>query len=181
MDKQELVSLLKNHGVPVERFGTSTFKTIEHLVREIEAGESVLSEQDGRLLRSTSILYITVECWIGDQSFRLREDRQIFTDGRLRRRPFLHGSVAEKLKAGESPDQKAVIRALQEELGIDRVRSAQQAGITVLEEDSPSYPGLRARFTNHLWRVTLHPEDFQPEGYTEVQPDKTTYFVWDEI
>ncbi len=181
MDKHELVALLQRNGVDTSLFGTGPAKTLEHLLKELHEEETALIEDSTGLTRLTSVLRIDVLCTVNGKGYRLREDRQEFKDGRVRKRSFLSCSVAEKLKVGEKPNIHAVLRALREELGITYVSSATKVRTSTSEEESPSYPGLQARFTNHDWVVAICPKDFRREGYTEVQSDKTTYFVWDEV
>ncbi|MBP9749579.1 MAG: hypothetical protein KBD21_02520 [Candidatus Pacebacteria bacterium] len=173
-------SLLRTNSIPLNLWGQGSAKTLDHLKKEVAEGETVLVEEEGKLLRLTTVLYIIVECEVGAEWFRLREDRQEFVDGRVRRRAYMWGSLAEKMKAGECPTEGAVLRALSEEIGVSSVKSAHLLQIEVSEEESPSYPGLQARFTNHKWVVEMCPADFHPDGYVEVQPDKSTYFVWEK-
>lgn len=181
MNESELKSLLESKGVSTEEWGKCQAKTLQHLFKEIEAGETVLDvKTDGQLLRHTAFLAIEVlyrdktEC----KRYKLIEERQVFTDGRERRRENWW-SVAEKLKAGEVDILEATRRALKEELGVDgEFRSWSQIETRVEKTDSPSYPGLKAQFTTFHLIISLNDCQFKPEGYIEVQKDKTTYFTW---
>ncbi len=171
--------ILSKHNIDFSSWGTGSSKTIEHLIREVQNNETLLVEEGGEVIRVVKVLYINIECFVDNERRELFEDRQEFTDGRVRRRSsYLGGSLAEKLKLDESPNKEAVIRALEEEIGISRVKKAEEVKRTVSEEDSPSYPGLRGRFENYYWNVELFPENFNEEGYLERQGDKVTYFNW---
>ncbi|MFA6602206.1 MAG: hypothetical protein WCT01_00230 [Candidatus Shapirobacteria bacterium] len=46
---------------------------------------------------------------------------------------------------------------------------------------SQSYPGLMTRRTVHAFLLDLPNKFYREEGYQEEQPDKITYFRWQEI
>ena len=171
--------MLKKHNVSYQSWGTGSSKTLAHLEREINEGETILVEESGKLYRLTSVMHVRVFHKNNERELVLREDRQEFTSGRIRTRPDLKGSVAEKLKVGESNHENVVRRALEEELGVKYTSNIRVLETTTEETDSPSYPGLRARFVNHFAEAYIDDRDFKPEGYVERQKDKTTYFVWE--
>lgn len=177
----DFITLLIRHNVPVNSWGKGGTKNLADLLREIEKGETTLSVRDGELIRETSVLFITVRCSPpGSPPLRLKEDRQVFRDGRVREREHPYGaSLGEKLRAGEKPDAEAVERALEEELGVTSFGILRWDEPRIREQDSPSYPGLRARFTEYHCEVELR-RAYRPEGYVEAQLAKTTYFVWVE-
>jgi len=182
MNESDLKSLLESKGVSTAEWGKGQAKTLKHLLKEIEAGETVLeTATNGELIRNTSFLSIQIyyeHAWNSGGKYKLTEEKQVFADGRERSRRQAW-SVAEKLKAGETDINGAIRRALKEELGVQG-EPLLVSKIEQREENttSPSYPGLKARFkTYNLW-VFLNPSQFRPEGYKEVQEDKTTYFKW---
>ena len=172
---------LQKAGIDISKWGVGEAKTPEDLQKEIEAGETVLEfDKEGRLLRKvlssgTDVFYIAPD----GKKYRLVEQRQVFKDGRERRRHF-DWSVSEKLKSNEDP-QAATIRGLKEELGIDGnvtlVESETEGKLTVAQ----SYPGLRTLYTTHRFAVALNDEQYKPEGYMEEQEGLTTYFAWEEV
>jgi len=176
--------LLTDHGVHYWTWGRGESKTLAHLEKEVEDGESVLIEENGRLIRQVRILNIDVLFHTGyfffeSNWYRLKEDRQEFSDGRIRRRN-LPSSLAEKLKAEEVPCRGSVARALREEIGFQyrpfycrKIREWEE------EKDSPSYPGLFMRAEISLWLASLLQEDCNENGYVEIQEDKKTFFVWE--
>lgn len=181
MTRDELESFLRERGVPIDTWGHGTAKTIDHLLRELNAGESTLTEAGGVLTRSAAGCLVNVYYFDGIKAWLLREDRQVFTDGREKTRADLAGSVGEKLKPGEDP-HRGVERALYEELGIlDALPLIERPGSTKGPKPSVSFPGLMVVYTNHCFDVVLPTRHFRPEGYVEQQDDKTTYFVWDSI
>lgn len=119
-----------------------------------------------------------------NHTYQLVEDRQVFNEGtsqeRVRQRQGLQGAIKEKMHPGEDP-RAAVSRAFQEELKIvtdvdfSRVRSED------LDKESPSYPGLRSQYRAHYFEAELVGDQIKPEGYMDVESDKTTYFVWRQI
>lgn len=110
--------------------------------------------------------------------------RSPFTDGRIRKRDN-PTSIGEKIKHGELPFQ-ATRRALGEELGIDHTEDYIGAdtsfNVQVREPViSNSYPGLLTKRTIYTLDTYLTKRDFRPEGYREVQEDKTSIFKWIEF
>ncbi len=182
MNESELKSLLEGKGVSTADWGKGQAKTLKHLLMEIEAGETVLEmAESGELIRNTSFLSIQVfyeDEQDGRKRYKLIEEKQVFTDGRERRRSQ-NWSMAEKLKSGEDDIRGAIRRALEEELGVFG-EPLFTSEIEVKEENtiSPSYPGLKARFKTYNLSLFLDQRQFKAEGYKEAQEDKTTYFKW---
>ncbi len=181
MKENELLDLLHASNVSTSEWGKGNAKTIGHLLSEIESGETVLEKTAaGALVRQTSFLTIDVLHENADGKLKLYEEKQVFTDGRTRVRKHA-ASVQEKIKPGE--DVKAAAkRALLEELGIDGDTDWDD-NVQVSEEtkDSPSYPTLTAHFTMYALTARIASAQFNPDGYKEVQPDKTTYFKWRRV
>ena len=176
MQREELIALLRRHRVPLETWGTGDAKTLDHLLKELAAGECALSVQDGRIIRYAEGAVIDVYCNGPDGSLKLVEDRQVFRDGRTKRRN-LDTSIGEKMTPAEDPES-AARRALAEELGITA-----PLVVTALHTrrkgpvPSVAFPGLTTIYDMHAFAVTLPRELVRPE-YVEEQEDKSTYFVW---
>ena len=173
---------LENAGVDISKWGTGGAKTVEHLKGEIDRDESILEEEEtGEFVRKVSIVganvyYISPT---NGRRYRLKEDRQIFLDGRERRRDYGH-AVSEKMKPGEDP-KTAMIRGIQEELGIngliDPLKTWEDEKVSL----SPSYPGLISNYIRYGFDVILNENQFEPEGYIEEQEKMNTYFVCEEV
>jgi hypothetical protein len=177
----ELAAVLARFGVKVELWGLAEAKSLDDLHEEIEEGETVLcQDEEGRLARLVSavradVLYRTATGAI----LILREDRQVFADGRIRRRSF-GASLAEKMKPGEKP-AAAIERGIREELGVEGTLDLVTRGESVERRDSPSYPGLSSIYRFYKFTATLRDEQYSPEGYVERQTSKTSYFIWDPM
>lgn len=179
--KKVLTELLKKHNIPIKKWGNKDAKTLDHLLEEINSGECVLYEdENSKLIRSTNV--IGVEVIFVDKTgsvYRLVEDKQVFKDGRKRKRD-LNVSVAEKIQTDEDPEQAAE-RAVQEELDIKSEINL----IFIKKEDinraSNSYPGLKSCHQTYYYQLTLNHEQYDKNGYVEEQKDKTTYFVWVQV
>lgn len=180
--KQEITRKLDEYGVKWSEWGVGTAKTLEHLIKEVIDGETLLKENPERgLIRKVSIVYIDIFFITPDgKCLKLVEEKQVFKDGRERRRN-LEGSIAEKLRATEKADVALTSRAIQEELGIETFVPVFYKGLREVIEDSPSYPGLTMQATNYYFEAYLNETQYQPAGYVERQTDKDTYFVWKEI
>jgi 8-oxo-dGTP pyrophosphatase MutT (NUDIX family) len=184
MNRAELRQILIEHRVPVLTWGQGVSKTLEHLLNEINEGESTLVKDGETLVKKESGVTVTVLYSNGEQSWKLVEEKQVFSDGRERARGYT-GSIGEKMRSGEEPIA-AARRALSEELGFENTD-------LLISDDCPfetdhrpilpsqSYPGLMTRRTVYEFILNLPGENYTAEGYQEVQPDKTTYFRWQEI
>jgi len=177
----ELGTRLQAAGIDTASWGTGETKTVEHLFQEIEDGETVLVEGEaGELLRQVVVGGADVYYTSPDgKTFRLKEEKQVFKDGRERRRD-LGRAVSEKMKPGENPPE-AMVRGMQEELGIEGDVRLEASETDEETKDSPSYPGLRSKYVTHKFRAELTDDQYKPEGYIEQQEDKSTYFVWEEV
>lgn len=174
---QDLFDMIRETDIDLTLWGREETKTATHLIDEVNDEECTLELIDGILYRNMEVVSITV--YSPDQKLLLREQCQIFNDGRIRVRNLPHNcSVAEKLKEYETPSV-ANIRAFKEELNI-LINPDQIDFIITLKETRPSdsYPGIYNRQITNVFETTLTEEQFNPEGYIEVQEDKKTYFTW---
>lgn len=178
---EELQEKLLSAGIDTSQWGTGKAKTLEHLLKEVSEGEAELVKTpEGALVRRTTVGKADIYFIDTDGTvYRLKEDRQVFKDGRERKRN-LDSAVSEKLKVGED-HADAVTRGIQEELGIEGEKQVEDQGITTEQGESPSYPGLGTEYVLHRFKVTIGGEQYKSEGYQEDQPDKTTFFVWEKV
>jgi hypothetical protein len=177
----KLLDLLLASGIPVDQWGVGAAKTVGHLLSEITEGESlVYIDASGRLRREVNVLWIDVfhETIEGDLHY-LVEDRQEFKDGRIKRRT-MDSSLGEKMKPTEDSEEAAV-RALAEEIGVTDIASLYYFDTTQKSMIPDTYPGFESDYLMHKYVSTLSEKDFVPEGYVEEQPDKTNYYVWQQI
>lgn len=177
----ELLEMLIDADIPVEAFGIGGAKTVQHLLTEVQDGESLMSiDSEGKLFREVSVLWLDVLCMREDGVYALREDRQEFRDGRVKRRN-LSSSLGEKLKPGELP-QDAVTRALAEEIGFNgEVTELYSLGHEETTRTPDNYPGLETDYHFHKYLTVIPAQAFCPDGYIEHQSDKTNYYVWERI
>ena len=89
-------------------------------------------------------------------------------------------SVYEKLKPREDPITAAK-RALLEELGISSNIDIIEKEVTTGIQMGMSFPGLLNNDTQYFFEVTLSKNEYNPNGYKEIQKDKTSYFEWADI
>lgn len=176
---EELLEKLVAARVPVETYGQGIAKTVEHLLAEINEGEAKLSvDGEGNLQRLLDVLAIDVYCALSNGDiYVLKEDRQIFRDGRSKRR-ILDSSIGEKLEQGEEGLQ-AARRALQEELGIWEVEALHQGGLEEKTRHSSAFPGLKTTYRMQRFVAIIPEQAFDSQGYVEQQTDKTNYYVWE--
>ena len=178
MQRDELVRILTSANLPLDKWGTGKAKTLEHLLQEINSGEIQLISTEKGLLRVVSVAMVDVFYQDGSgRSMRLQEDRQVFAGSRERRRN-LDSSLAEKILPGENSEM-AARRAVAEELQIrDDFGLVPNRNFVKGPTESESYPGLQTRYDMFCFFLHIPTRHFKPEGYVEIMPDKTTYFVW---
>lgn len=168
---------LVEHGVPVEEYGTGKFKTVGHLYKEVKEGETVLTEEEGGLVRRVEFVGARVLYRSPEGVLRLYESRQVFKDGRVRVRENMPYSAAEKFKAGED-HKEVLVRGMEEELGM-QVDESQFAFYNKKEvENNEDYPGIRSFHIGYEYLVNLRKDQYVAEGYVERQDDKDVYFEW---
>jgi len=180
VDFLEFREYLKGNGVPVDEYGKGTYKTIAHLYKEVKDGETILSEEDGGLVRRVEFVGAKVIYKAPEGTLRLYEAKQVFKDGRTRVRQEMPYSLAEKFKTGEDP-KEVLIRGIEEELGIniDYSQSVFYNKSEVINNDD--YPGIKSIHIGHEYIVSLNREQYNPDGYIERQDDKDVYFEWRPI
>ncbi len=174
--KKKLEEYLTNHNIPLDEWGIGKAKTIDHFLREVVRGESILKEVDGGIIREVKALSIIVRY----KNLVLVEDCQIFDDGRVRKRK-MEASVAEKIDKYDKNLIQSVIRGIKEELSISLdIGQITELGELDKEMLSMSYPGIITKIKLYKFLVILDDDQYISEGYMEIQEDKKTYFVWRE-
>jgi hypothetical protein len=176
LTKQELIKLLNKYHIPYQNWGKNKAKPIEKLVEELKTNECSLVEKEGNLVRIVSLAVLDVFYKKENKIYKLYETKQIYKNGRTVIRNLPH-SVYEKLKPVEDPIQGAK-RALQEELGISSDIEIVEKEVTMGIQMGMSFPGLLNNDTQYFFEVILPHSEFNPQGYTEIQKDKTNYFEW---
>lgn len=182
IDSVELLKeILEKNNINTSIFGKENAKRLEDLFNEIKNKETELVKEGDSIFRRINALSISVNYKKGEKSFVLVEDRQVFSDGRERKRTPM-SSLSEKLKSGEDIDQE-INRALSEELGIKNKYDGVFIEEVKEEKESGSYPGLLTEYCFLKYKIYLEDEDFKEEGYIENEESTglTTYFVWKEI
>lgn len=176
---EALRELLEAHDFDTAAWGDGPTKTVEALWHELEEGESVIMAIDGELVRRTNVAAVNVVVRFDDENYRLYEEKQVFANGSERRRNLVT-SLAEKIKLDELPEQ-AVIRAINEELGISLPKIVRCLGERVLERVSQTFGGISTQLMLRLAEVELYASDFDPNGYIEYQKDKSVHFKWRKL
>jgi hypothetical protein len=171
---------LLNAGVNIDSWGKGEAKSLGDLQKEIDEGESVLINEDEKLLRKVTVCTANVYYLSPDhKKYRLKEGRQVFKDGRERRRALPQG-VSGKMKAYEDP-RNAMAREIKEELGLEGEVSLVDIGSDIKTINSPSYPGLQSQYLHYYFDSILTDQQFKFEGYIEEQDGLMTYFNWEEV
>ena len=173
----DFVQMLKDKGIDIQLYGTGTFKTIGHLYQEIEEGETELTDENGQLVRRVQFVGARILYKKDDEWLRLYEEKQIFKDGRERRRTNMPYSAAEKFKSGEDP-KEVIVRGMKEELKLDITKDQFTFYNKKEIENNDDYPGIKSFHIGYEFLVVLNDEQYNPDGYIERQSDKDVYFTW---
>jgi hypothetical protein len=178
-DIATLTDKLTAASIPLHEWAQGSAKTLAHLLKEVNEGESQLSiGSNGEMRRQVTVVGMDVlHTDAQGNVYILREDRQEFADGRTRQRNLLN-SLGEKMQTGEDP-VAAAERALLEELGIREVTGLYHLGDEETTHSPSSYPGLQSHYKTHGFAAVIPAESFVADGYIEEQADKTNYYVWD--
>lgn len=174
LTKRSLKKRLLSLGVPLELWEKDGAKGLDDLFAELNKRECTL-EGIERTFRT-----IIIDVLHGNE--RLVELKQVFNDGRIRKRALPLGTLSEKLAAGERIESG--IRRVFEELGIKKLGrdfKLQPLKNKTLVGPSTSYPGLLSINSVIRFRVRLPDRAYKPEGYTEVQRKKKSIFIWRRI
>jgi hypothetical protein len=176
---ESLTRTLLDNDVDTELWGHPPYKSIDRLYEELDAGESRLVQLGSTIGRLVSVVNVEVTAHINGMQYNLKEDRQEFADGNVRRRDL--PGVSEKIQGNEDPEA-AARRGIAEELGVTFAGALTSALSEVVQRPSShSYPNLSGIYLTHLFKAEFSEAEWNPDGYKEVQPDKTTYFVWKQV
>ena len=182
---EDLRKLLKVSGINLDLWtGEKGTKTVENLYKEVEDGETEL-HIDEKTGVSRVVHVVAGDIYYRDNTtgrfYRLKEDRQVSkVDGNIKRRPELHGAVAEKMKVGEDPAE-ATARGIEEELGLTGDFKFSKEEIIEETRLTATYPGLNSTYKIHKVPIEIDKANYNPAGYVEEQPKKTSYFIWEEV
>lgn len=177
-DTSELRQFLLERGIPVWDYGAGEAKTLEQLFYEIVSRECWLSTESGRVVRSVKVVCLNI--YRGGKF--LVEDRQVFADGRMRRRPGRF-SLGEKLKRGVETTSEALERLMREEMF--RLVFCERSTPSILAPqsewgESHSYPGILSRYEFYRNEVFL-PEKFVLPLVVHEKDGKIAHYRWDEV
>ncbi len=155
----------------------------QKFVIDLNNKEFYLAEEEGGLIRYLNGINAHIYYSEGLQKKKLVEDKQIFTDISGAQRELVRGFeyLAEKIKMGEEPEL-ALKRGIQEELNIPPEGYTYEFTNELQEEkESPYHPGLKTKYVFYVYQVNLKKEFYNELGYVEVEPKRSTYFVWKNL
>ena len=173
--------LLDNLHIQVEKWGKGGSKPFDSLVSEIENGECTV-DQAG--VRRTKVVMADV---ISDK-VRLIEVKQVFSDGRERKRQMSFGSLGEKMLPGENVFT-TLNRMFEEEFKFHLFENFRHFRLDgpvykINHRPSSSYPGLQN--SAEEFRFVIHVDNqirriLGQDQVVSVEQDKTTYFKWEAL
>lgn len=195
--KEALQILLKEFQINTESWG-KTAKGLDHLLVELEAGESKLGRDERGLFLATTVARIDIFYQKDNGEWlKLREkfQRLQFEDGipTIKERA-VERTIGEKMLPYESGRQ-AALRGMAEELGVTGKLVKDSGMLSVVDFPSTCYPGLNHRVLFYDFEATLRREQYQPNrvhptardkdgksplifAYEEIGSDKNIYFQW---
>ena len=166
-------------GIDLDKWSPSLgTKSIEDLQAEIDVGETQLHSIEGMLTRVVKVVNVIVRVEIGDRSFILVEDKQIFFTGAIRERGLK--CLAEKIINDEQPEI-AARRALREEIGLNFEGELVSIGTKIQQQSSPSYPGLSTQYQIFNYQIVLSVADLKQIRFAEIQAKKMSLFTLEPI
>lgn len=171
-----LEGILKDYGISTDSWQKNT----QALFEEIVDGECYLEVEADKLIRKVDV--IRVLCFHENdngEKFKLKEDKQVSSDGKVRFRKY--EGLSEKRMGGEKLEI-AALRALKEELQIpsDCIQVIREKDLDTVEtKDSATYPELKGVYNFYYFSAKI-PISHYRQQYIE---DKTfkTYFSWEKI
>jgi hypothetical protein len=175
----DLSKSLLAEGIDLEKWSPSLgTKSVTDLQAEIDVGETQLQSIEGILTRVVKVVNVAVRVEIGDRSFLLVEDKQIFFTGAIRERGLK--CLAEKI-INDEQQEIAARRALQEEIGLNFEGELVLIGEEVKQQSSPSYPGLSTQYQIFSYQIVLAIADLNQIRFAEIQAGKISLFTLEPI
>jgi hypothetical protein len=175
----DLATSLSAAGIDLTKWSPELgTKSVTDLQVEIDIGETQLQSIEGMLTRVVKVVNVTVRVEIGDRSFLLVEDKQIFFTGAIRKRGLK--CLAEKIINDEQPEI-AARRALREEIELNFEGELVSIGEEIQQQSSPSYPGLSTQYHIFNYQVVLSVEDLSQIRFVEIQAGKMSLFTLELI
>jgi hypothetical protein len=175
----DLATSLSAAGIDLTKWSPELgTKSVTDLQVEIDIGETQLQSIEGILTRIVKVVNVTVQVEIGDRSFLLVEDKQIFFTGAVRKRGLK--CLAEKI-INDEPPELAARRALQEEIGLKFEGELVSIREEIQHQSSPSYPGLSTQYQIFNYQIILSIADLQQIRFAEIQPGKMSLFTLEPI
>jgi hypothetical protein len=177
LEMKQLETLLTDHNITLEQWSYDLgTKTIDDLYKELTTGESILEIRGNQLVRITRIASIEVKVKLGEKTFTLVEDKQIFLTGSVRKRGLRN--ISEKITQDETPES-AAYRGLKEETGLNTNKPLSFLGERETQNQSSSYPGLYSIYQIFNYQITLDQEDLKSMNFFEYRNNKITFFTLD--
>lgn len=180
---EALERFLNLYGIDTSDWGKGAAKSLDMMIEEINEGECKIVINDNgkaeRILETCSVkMYYRDD---KGMAWKLREQKKVLLSGQIIELTHTE-SIRGKIKKGENPEQ-ALKREIKEEIGVS---DNGYVKLKFLETKTHSgmptvYPGLLSHYRQHYFETYLHKEFFNPDGYIEKQPHKTTYFVWEKL
>ena len=181
-EKQEILEILVQHCIPLETWGTGSYRSFEDFVRYATEDQFFLRNGGncGLVVEvHAAIVVVVYQCrkkWL-----ELYEDRQVSPGGTTLRRTDFNG-IAETLKRNETPRDGAM-RCLAEELNFSNPKLYRLSECLGIERRDPvrseKWPGLQAQYNRHPFECVIGRNLFRKNGYRECERDgREIFFGW---
>ncbi len=150
---EELKKILAEYNIDTQNWDhIQGNKTVEELWQELKNGESKLQLINDKLTRLVRVSSIDVQFQLGEQYFRLIEDKQILFSGAVKTRNL--STLTEKLKADED-FLTGAYRCLKEEIGLETNAELKFIEETNFRQLSPNYPTLYSHYNIFNYQLIL--------------------------
>lgn len=184
----ELVKLLSQYGIPIEKYGMGVHMPLQAILEQLNNKEFFFEIRNGHLFRNVKAAGVNVYFYDQKELWKLHEDRLVYLDQeskepvnyrKVKRRP--EWSVGHKIATNESPRDIALF-AVKNELGIriGKTRLINEQN-RINYRGSYKYPGLKNHIRIYEFDLYLRANEYRPEGYSYQDRYVRSYFTWRKV
>ncbi len=178
---EELRTLLEQYGVDLGKWDAFSVELDKNLYNMLVSKEAGLIDLGGKLFLTMRVACVNVWYESEGSKFVLYEEKIVMQGegGGKRVLDRKKGwGITEKVKFGEDPVEAAV-RGVGEEIGV-KVLPKQLTNYRCEEKEleTRAFPTLYASYKFHIYDLVLSGKEVHPNGYIEVDGNKTSYFKW---
>uniref|UniRef100_A0A7S2FVZ8 Protein kinase domain-containing protein n=1 Tax=Alexandrium andersonii TaxID=327968 RepID=A0A7S2FVZ8_9DINO len=170
--KQDIWTMLKDHGVKTEFWGKGEAKSVETFVEEIQTGSARImldATKHKTIVRVVDVVLLRIACKTKEGTKYLVKTKEQYPDGRVKENV---NQLAGTKKEPHENSMQTALRIVKDRLNLkDSHLKFEFATCEYFEEeeDSPSYPGVRTVYRKEIFAgsvTTSDPKVLQTIGVT---------------